>query len=183
MRRTARLQPGSSRASTRRRRRGGYPRSPPTSLLPHPGSFEGFLVIPEELQHYHLALSEGHDRGGSLISLDARLNARQVHSLSHDHDGPGVDCLLDHSLLAHSLRPAVNEGAGCGLPEVDALRPTLGHSEDNVAGHPLRKRVGIAPVPLLQRLAHDLGVLLRHRPRSISRETAAFHAKQYSWRP
>src|SRR5215207_51209 len=137
--------------------------SRPKQLLRQPGGFEGFLVIPEELQHHHLALSQSQDRGGSLISLDARLNARQVHSRPHDHDGPGVDYLLDHHLLAHSLRPAVKKGEGCGLPEVNALRPALGHSEDNVVVHQLRKRVGIAPVPLHQRLAHDLDVLLRNK--------------------
>jgi hypothetical protein len=99
-------------------------------LLREPGGFEGFLVIPEELQHHHLALSQGHDRGGSLISLDARLNAREVHSLSHDHDGPGSGRLLPKNVAPGTFPDAtpallrrVSPSASRSVLQAVGLRP------------------------------------------------------------
>src|SRR5215211_2084530 len=54
-------------------------------LLPQPGGFEGFLVIPEVFDQDDLALSECHDLTDSHFRLDPRLLACRVRSYSQNH--------------------------------------------------------------------------------------------------
>jgi hypothetical protein len=72
--------------------------------------------------------------------------------------------------VAHRFRKSLVKGPHRELSMNGALRPTLAGPDDHVVVKPLDKRVEVASIEVLVRYAHDLHVLLRHRPRSIPPE-------------
>ena len=94
--------------------------------------------------------------------------AGPVRPCSHNDAVTCIDQVLNHRVAADRLHKALVEGADRVLSVVDALGPILVGSEDRVFREEVHKGVEITPVPVLNGLPHDLHVLLRHRPRSIS---------------
>src|SRR5215207_767779 len=79
---------------------------------------------------------------------------------------PGVAELLDE---AHE-RSSTDEGP---LLRLIAHRP-----HDDVSVMELANPIHVPGIPRLEEGSHQLDVVLRHRPRSISPRSAAFHAKR-----
>ena len=74
-------------------------------------------------------------------------------------------------VLTHSLMAAIAAGLDTGAGERLKL---------DVRVVELQEGVEVSASYRVEAFAHDLHVLLRHRPRSISRRSTAFHAKQHS---
>ena len=67
------------------------------------------MVIPEELDQYDLALSEGQHLTELHISFESRPLAGHVRSYSDNHGLARIDQLLDHRVAAHRFRPALEK--------------------------------------------------------------------------
>jgi hypothetical protein len=66
-------------------------------------------------------------------------------------------------------------------PAVDVSKPREGQGLPcDLWAEETQQGIQVAPIESVDQFPHDLNVLLRHRPSSISRRTegAAFHAKQ-----
>src|SRR5829696_3770760 len=154
-------------------------------LLRKAGGFEGFLFIEEQADAGNLAVLEAHrledravqrevpPRGVEMhVEQDKDLIARKQHT---------VQMNLHRS--KHLVEVSKVRGGGLG-PAIDAA---IGHARGVM---PLKivapeRPCGIQAtrVPCRVVATHDLAILLRHRPRSISRRSTAFHAKQRSTEP
>src|SRR4051812_16713529 len=153
----------------------GVSRSSPTgpsagSLLRQPGGFEGLVRVGEPLPTNDLAISTGVQLCVTLIHVQPALAPPPFSDEEHHLLAPGVDDSLDlDGPVVPLVRPA---------PEVvhDRLMAASNVAVRKVGPIPFNvwviERRGGLNTPRLPRIPHPpyrLHVLLRHRPRSISR--------------
>ena len=154
-------------------------------LLPQPGGFEGCGLIHVRLDPYHPSLPHGEDNRSVGLDFDATAPAAPV--LVHEHDDKIVD-VKEPLRVELTLFPSFEV---LSLKRVEHLRktasdPALPKATDrpvhfNVRieqfcrslpvpshGGSGRRRPARRAVDHFEGIPHDLYVLLRHRPRSIS---------------
>ena len=142
-------------------------------LLRQPHGFEGFGVIPEELDDATILPLRTRARRRSISDVRLRRRWPAPRQMSRDDDSvAGVDEVADrfHGVgvpgLAHAARTSrmtasrPTKGPGSGQPLAEVARSTSGSCSSANGIH-------VARVPRLEGGSHDLHVLLRHRPRSI----------------
>jgi hypothetical protein len=140
-------------------------------LLPQPCSFEGLTLIQETTQADGPACSQLDDPRPLVSDLDTAHPPATAHIPEHEYtvakiaklrglELKGVPALSD---IAEELTDAALPDVGDGL----ATHPDEMHLEVRMAGGDHRLRIsGNRHHP--EGTPHDLDVLLRHRPRSIS---------------
>ena len=163
-------------------------------LLPQPGGFEGLVAIYIEPPQRDQALLHRVDDG--VTHIDPIVAAAQLAALMkrrHDLVRSGVKELL------RAVVPIVKrlDPGGSPLKElIESVKLVSSHDgfwsvasfKDHIRREELVKRVNVGKAlvdldPSVETLPHDLHVLLRHRPPSISRRSAAFRPKRLLRQP
>jgi hypothetical protein len=126
-------------------------------------------VIPEDVHADDLALPQGEDAG----ELHVRLRAltRSAPDIANYHAVGGVDEV--HHWLQRVALPSVAQLLDFAEDRLPAHRgawlwPTFDVVHDHIGIEKVTERIEVLPVPGVVEPLHDLHVLLRHRPRSIS---------------
>src|SRR5437660_5357780 len=91
------------------------PRSPPTSLLPHPGGVEGLGLAPEAAPPDHLPIAPFRDQPHRPLNRRAAPRALRAKAPAHERPVPEVSYLIDLCLeiaenLESLLPPALDTG-------------------------------------------------------------------------
>src|SRR5829696_7382356 len=153
------------------------------ALLRQPGGFEGFVPV-GQLVPNDLPVPNGEDAANLRIDVRAAGSPPRPNPAQHDHGFPRVNDSVDPDRgLLKGIEEA-HPGSECLGPDGVCIRvgqPGRAEHHLTMVVVQLPSAFPLVPLPVLQNLAHDLYVLLRHRPGSISPRSAGFHAnRRYS---
>ena len=156
-------------------------------LLRKPGGFEGFFGLEEVVNPNDLAVLElDHvrdwrlDLGPASRATHAKMTDCQ-NSLAEVADLRDLDPVLYESLVYVSKQLADSLVSPLISTHLQALPEPPHHLYVGIVHR--QRRIDVPPVPCSNSPFESLDVLLRHRLRSISRQTAAFHARGHCVRP
>jgi hypothetical protein len=139
-------------------------------LLRQAGGSEGLVVVPAVAHLDDLSGANAKDAGITELALDAAVIAPHRPAVPHDH---AVPALLGVRAFEMVLAEVLTHAPVLPDHLVDPRKRTLlGQALDNVK-HDIRveqlpESLYVPGVPQLRGATHDLHVLLRHRPQSMS---------------
>src|SRR3954447_909984 len=142
-------------------------------LLGQPGGFHGLLFLHEQAPLADLSLMDGEDEAEVHIDLDPALLPASTAPLGDEHLAPrrGINPEELDSILVPLLRPDSQGFQDATVPAL--LRRDAGQigrlGDDDVLVAESQDALDVALLECGKGISDDLDVLLRHRPRSISR--------------
>src|SRR4051812_11560454 len=142
-----------------------------TDLLPQPDGFQGLFTGPVLVATRDLSVADCYDVSDDLICFDTAEPGASAESFNHDHRIPtGVDQFHRlHPIPVEHVDPVLEpcpEGI-LAMDRTGLVGSTLDCPVDDIVGEMLHVPIKPSTGKCLVGPAHDLHVLLRHRPPSI----------------